>query len=208
MKSNTFRFFICAALFAFNLSVQANVLDPHGPYYDSPNGGNPLASGQELFASGGDVTITFLGPTTAIYDDILFVATPANGLGQFFENHSTYNGTTVDLGNVDAGTEIEFGLYAYNSGQTWYDGPGGRNSDGQVHTYMVNNYEGLENTTYLGFEDLGATENSDWNYVDDIFAVTGVNAGNPNTVPEITSTVSLLGFSLCSLMTFRRYFKK
>jgi hypothetical protein len=207
MKSKVFPFYVCAALFGFSISVQANLINPHGPYYDSPNGGNPLAVGQELFAVGGDVTITFLGPTTAIYDDSLFLASPANGLGMFFENHSTANGTTVDLGTFAAGTEIEFGLFASNSGQTWYDGPGSRNSDGQVHAYFLNNYEGLANTTYVGFEDLGAFENSDWNYVDDIFAVSGVNAGDPNSVPEITSTASLLGFSLCGLMTFRRFKK-
>jgi hypothetical protein len=199
MKLNLSAFYTAVALGGSSLSLPATPINPMGPYYDSPNGGNPLLNGEEIIASGGDVTLTFLGPTTAIYNDVIFLASPANGFGMFFPNHTTPNGATIDLGNYAAGTELEFGIYAANSGQTWYSGPDSRNSDGAVHAYLVNNYEGLADTVYVGFEDLGANAGSDWNYVDHIFAVSGA------TVPDAVSTASLLGFSFCGLMSFRRF---
>ena len=201
MKAKALSLYLTSAFFGAAISLQANLIDSHGPYYDSPNGGNPLPFGQILVASGGDVTLTFLGPTTAIYNDVVLLVSPANSIGTFFANHSTANGTTIDLGSYAAGTEIEFGLYVFNTGLTWYNGPGDRNSDGHVHTYMLNNYEGLADTTYIGFEDLAADAGADWNYVDDIYAVTGANAVD---VPEITFTAGLLGLGLFSLMTVRK----
>jgi hypothetical protein len=181
------------------LALSAQAI-PVGPYYDSPNGGNPLPTGQILITSGGDVTLTFLGPTTAIYHDIVFIASPPNGLGQIFDNHGAAKGTTYDLGSFAAGTELEFALFVFNTSETWYSGPGSRNADGFVHAYMLNNYEGLANTTYVGFEDLAANAGADWNYVDDIFAVTGANA----QVPDGASTFALLGLSLCSVVAYQR----
>ncbi len=63
------------------VSAHANSVNPAGPWYPFPNGGSPVAVGQELFASGGDVTVTFLGPTGASYDEHLFVASPAISSG-------------------------------------------------------------------------------------------------------------------------------
>jgi len=204
MKLNIRAYGFVMALSGFVIPLQANSINPMGPYYALPNGGNPLPTGQELIASGGDVTLTFLGPTTAIFDDVIFLQSPANGFGLFFDNHGTANGTTLDLGNYVAGTELEFGIYSYNTGNSWYSGPGSRNADGDVHAYMVNDYEGIPNTTYVGFEDLAADAPSDWNYVDDIFAVSGANATN---APDITSTAFLLGFAGLSIAIFRRSFK-
>ena len=191
------------ALVGTVLSTYAAV-DPTGPWYPSPNGGAPVAFGQELFASGGDVTLTFLGPTGAAYDEHLFVASPANGLGMFFDNHSTPNGATVDLGVIPAGTEILFGLFVDTTGNTFYDGPASRNFDGVVHAYMVNNYEGLPNTTYVGFEDLVA-DISDFNYVDEVYAFTGAAAAG---APDASSSLPLLAMSLTALAGFARRLKK
>jgi hypothetical protein len=208
MKNYLFIFYTSVVL-AGACAVQAipfpNQFNSHGPLYDSPNGGNPLATGLELVAVGGDVTLDFLGPTTAIDSDNIFLSTPANGAGTFYLNHSTFNGTLVDLGSFAAGTELIFGLNNFIHGTTLYDGPGSRNADGDAHAYMLNNYEGFTNITYVGFEDLLANEQSDWNYVDDVFAVQGAVAVPPSAVPEITSTASLLGFSLFGLFKFRRW---
>jgi hypothetical protein len=194
---------LAAALLGLGLSARADIVDPTGPWYPSPNGGAPLATGQELFASGGDVTLTFLGPTGAAYDEYLFLYSPVNGFGYFFENHSTPNGATIDLGSFTAGTEMEFGIYVLNTGDFFYDGPGSRNVDGDVHAYMVNNYEGLPDTTYVGFEDLNGLTGSDWNYIDEVYAFTGVAAATPN-VPDGSSTLALLGIGLIGLFAFVR----
>jgi hypothetical protein len=203
IQRSTRVFALAAVLLGVSLSAKADAVDPTGPWYPSPNGGAPLTTGQELFASGGDVTLTFLGPTGAAYDEQLFVYSPANGLGLFFDNHATANGATIDLGTYAAGTEIEFGIYVVDTGDTFYDGPGSRNVDGDVHAYMVNNYEGLPDTTYVGFEDLNGNTGSDWNYIDEVYAFTGVSAAIAS-VPDASSTAMLLGLGAISLFAFAR----
>jgi hypothetical protein len=181
-----------------------------GPQYPTPVGyGDPVAVGEMLYASGGDVLVTDLGPTGAEYSEDLFVYTPATGYGLFMNNHATANGTTFDLGSFAAGTEIEFGIYVEGYGYTWYDGPGSRNSDGDVHAYMVNDYEGLANTTYVGFEDEPGSF-ADFNYADEIYAFTGVTAAltAPAPVPDAASTMALLGTGLSALLAARRRFRR
>jgi len=180
---------------------------PASPWYPTPSGisGVPVSFGEELFSSGGDVTVTFLGPTGASYDEQLFVEMPSLGYGTFMDNHATANGTTYDLGVIPAGTEIEFGLDVLTTGDVWYDGPGSRNADGDVHAYMVNNYEGLANTTYVGFEDENGITGSDFNYVDEVYAFTGASA---MTVPDASSTLPLLGLGLAGLAGVARRFRK
>jgi hypothetical protein len=179
-------------------------LNPAGPSYPTPNGGSAVLVGEELFATGGEVYVTDLGPTRAAYSEDLLVASPGNAFGQFMNNHSTPNGTTYDLGSYAAGTEIEFGLYVFDTQNTWYDGPASRNADGVVHAYMVNNYEGLANTTYVGFEDLAAPV-ADFNYVDEVYAFTGVGAAS---APDAASTLSLLGMAMTALACFGRRSRK
>lgn len=190
---------MAAVLLTSAISALAQ-LDPHGPWYPFPNGGAPVASGQSLIAQGGEVTVTFLGPTSAGYSEDLFVASPANGFGHFFNNHSTPNGTVLSLGVWPAGTELIFGLDVHDTGDQWFTGPATRNSDGFVHAYMVDNYQGLPNTTYVGFEDLNGTTGADWNYVDEVFAFTGVQS----SVPEPTTLLPLLGASALGVWWHRR----
>lgn len=181
-------------------------LNPLGPLYPTPSGhtGVPVSNGQELFASGGPVYVTDLGPTGAAYSEDLFVESPPLGYGVFLNNHATANGTTYYLGTFAAGTEIEFGLDVFTTGNVWYDGPGSRNFDGDVHAYMVNNYEGLANTTYVGFEDLYGPV-ADFNYTDEVYAFTGVGAVS---TPDSASTLALLGLGMSSLTWFGRRFRK
>jgi hypothetical protein len=164
-----------------------------------------VTAGEVLFASGGPVYVTDLGPTGAAYDEQLFVASPNDGVNNLFmDNHSTPNGTTFYLGTFGAGTEIEFGLEVFNTGNIWYDGAAARNADGVVHAYMVNNYEGLANTTYVGFEDLAAPV-ADFNYVDEVYAFTGVGAA---PAPDAASALSLLGMAMTAMACFGRRFRK
>jgi hypothetical protein len=189
-------------------------LNPGGPWYPTPSGtpGVPVTFGQELMASGGPVYVTDLGPTGAEYDEQIFVASPNDGVNNLFmDNHSTANGTTYYLGTFAAGTEIEFGLdildgdgYEAN-GTILYDGPGSRNSDGDVHAYMVNNYEGLADTTYVGFEDELASIPSDFNYTDEVYAFTGTSAVS---TPDASSTMPLLGMGVTALACVARRFRK
>jgi hypothetical protein len=179
-----------------------------GPLYPTPSGagGVPISVGDELFASGGAVYVTFLGPSGASYDEQLFVESPSTGYGTFMDDHSTPNGTTYYLGTFAAGTEIEFGLDVLTTGNVWYDGPASRNSDGVVHAYMVNDYQGLADTTYVGFED-ESYPGGDFNYLDEVYAFTGTEA-TPSSVPDMSGTLALLGMSLSGLAAFGRRFRK
>jgi hypothetical protein len=186
-------------------------LNPAGPQYPFPNGGSPVAIGQELIAQGGPVYVTDLGPTGASFDEQIFVASPNDGFNNLFmDNHSTANGTTYYLGTFAPGTEVEIGLDILNSGgalppnQIWYTGPGSRNPNGpdpgSVRAYMVSDYEGLGDTTYVGFEDY-----QDFNYVDEVFAFTGTKSV---MVPDMASTLPLLGLGLGGLAAVGRRFRK
>jgi hypothetical protein len=188
---------------------------PPIPTYPGGHVGVPITTGEELFANGGDVTLTFLGPTGASYDEHLFVVnpgldpfvSPSNLEGRFFDNHSTPNGTTVDLGDVAAGTEIEFGIFVDTTGNTFFDGPASRNPDGFVHAYMVNDY-GAPDTTYVGFEDIFGA-GADFNYSDEIYSFTGATASvNPPTVPDAGSTLPMMGMGLAALAGMARRFRR
>jgi hypothetical protein len=188
-------------------------LNPLGPHYLSPNGGAPVAVGDELIASGGPVYVTDLGPTGAAFDEQIFVASPNDGENNLFmDNHTALNGDTYLLGTFAAGTEIEFGLDVLNTfggneanGTILYTGPGSRNSDGDVHAYLVGDYEGLADTTYVGFEDELASVPSDFNYGDEIFAFTGTTAVS---TPDASSTLPLLGMGLTALAGVARRIRK
>jgi hypothetical protein len=87
----------------------------------------PGTEGLLVVATGGEVFATYEG-TTASYSDDLFL----NGVW-IFNNHSTPVGTTVDLGNFAAGTELLFQMHVNNTGDNFYTGPGSRNADGLPH---------------------------------------------------------------------------
>ncbi len=70
---------------------------------------------------------------------------------------------------------------------------------------MVNNYEGLSNTTYVGFEDLYRPI-ADFNYTDEVFAFTG--ASSSSSVPDAPETMELLGLGLVAVGLLRRRFSK
>jgi hypothetical protein len=190
------------AIASLGLVSAANAQVPY------PNIGTPISVGDELFAQGGDVTVTFVGKGAAGYTDLLFLAspntTPYNSSANWiFDNQTSAAGATVDLGSFAAGTELEFGM-DNSIGNTFYTGPGSRNSDGDVHAYVVNDYNGDPNEQYVGFEDEPSSY-SDFNYADVQFVFTGTVAA---PAPDTGSTLSLFGMGLAGLAGFARRFKK
>jgi hypothetical protein len=172
---------------------------PSVPAYPGGGYGTPVATGQQLYAQGGEVTITYLGWQGASYYEDLFLYSPANGFGYFFPNHSTAAGTTISLGSFSAGTELIFGIYVYDTGNYFYDGPASRNFDNVVHAYMINDY-GSPDTTYVGFEDL-ANGVSDFNYKDEVYTFTGARAAS---TPESGTTLSLLALGVGAVLAVGR----
>jgi len=152
-----------------------------------------------VYATGGDVEVSYLGLAGAHYIDYFFLAAavlpgasvttlPITGTS-IFQNQTGPTGP-VDLGNFAAGSELIFGIRVNNTGKTYYSGAGSRNDDGVIHMYGVNNYL-TQGTTYLGFEDLPASI-ADFNYADMRITVTGVT-NVPKSIPDNnTGTFTLL----------------
>jgi len=144
------------------------------------------------------------------YNLPLLAPTDPNYGGMYLiNNQSSPAGAFVDLGSFAAGTEVEFGIWVVDTGNTWYDGPGSRNADGDVHAYIVNDFQysvGYVDPTgtYVGFEDLDNQTGADDNYSDLQFVFNGVTG----SVPDASTTASLLVLSLGGLMGMAPRFKK
>jgi len=208
---------VCVISSRANSIFNSNFTSPTAiPNYPGGSYGVPLSMGDVLDASGGDVTVTYLGWGGAAYDEQLYIVTPGgNNLTgiPLMDNHATPAGYTVNLGSFAAGTEVEFDIFVDNTGHTWYDGPGIRNADGAVHAYMINNfsymitspsspYNGLTGTgTYVGFED-EAYPGGDFNYADLQFVFYGVQS--TPSVPDGAETLSLMTLALVGLSAVRR----
>lgn len=152
----------------------------------------PNSSAEQVYASGGDVTVTYYHGVEGD-QDILYL----NGT-EIFDNWVNSPGDTVDLGTIAAGTLLNFTMEDVNYGNTWHIGSGVNNSDGNVHAYVVDNYP-ISGTTYVAFEDeTTGEEYVDWNYNDIAFTFTSTSPA-----PE-PSTLALAGLSGLGLLLFRR----
>ena len=183
------------------LGTFAAMADPSGPVpYPSP--GTHIPVGESVYASGGDVQVTFLGKGVATYTDLLWLSSPGSAYSSpstpIFNNQTSPANSVVDLGSFSAGTELVFGMTDQNVSQTFYTGPASRNPDNTVHAYVVNNYP-ANGSTYIGFEDLGTNNGADFNYTDVQFTFTGITGA----VPE-PSTVALVGLGAAGLIVRRR----
>ena len=188
-KSNLLPAIIAVAM-CFGLTAGATGV----PVYT--NIGTPIANSDAkvLVASGGDVTVTYLVAGNPGYEDILYY----NGT-VIFDNKTSTQGSTYDLGNIAAGTVMNFTLQVVETGRTYAMGSGANNSDGTVHAYVVDGWPST-GTAYVGFEDL-ANGISDYNYADMNFTFTSVTAA---AVPE-PSTFALLGLAgIAGLIARRR----
>ncbi len=208
MRMNHYSKISASCLAAVSLMAMVGSARAQVPY---PTPGIPVTTPEELFASGGDVTVTFLGRGGASYTDLLFLSSPTPNAfstpsSPIFNNQTTPGGTTVDLGTFAAGTELVFGVNVVNTGNTWYTGPAARNSDDTVHAYLSNDYNGDPTTTYVGFEDLAANV-ADFNYTDVQYTFTGVAAADATT-PDVSTTLPLLGMSLAGLLAVGRRLRK
>lgn len=132
------------------------------------------------------VIATYLGNSASFTND-LYLDSPANSLGRIFRNHLDAVGSTFNLGVFPIGTELVFRLHVTNNGNNFFSGPASRNPDGQFHTRVTYNYQGIPNNTLVEFEDLF---NGPFNYNDLSFAFT--NVPSPATLPLLAVSLSML----------------
>ena len=161
----------------------------------------PILGANVIVNDTGNVTATFLGHTARISND-LYLDNPSSSLGLIFNNLATPIGTTFDLGNFTAGTELLFRLYAHESKfgigppREYFTGAANRNPDSIIHATVDGQY--ALNTTYVGFEDVFG--GGDLDYDDLKFSFTNTRA---ETLPE-PATFLLLGTGLGLMVLTRR----
>ena len=138
--------------------------------------------GGQLFSTYGDVEVQILS-STAGYTSSLSLYSPQN----IYIGTNWEAGKVVNLGTMPAGSELLFGIYVWDSGNTFLMGPGWRNPDSAPHAIVDYIAPGVAN---VRFEDLAAWEDSDWNYNDNVFQFRGGISTHPLTPPKITSLTS------------------
>jgi len=195
---------VCAMILGVSVNAWATIV----PYAGQ---GSPVI-GASVIATGGEVIATYL-TGSGLYDDYLYLASPANphqnanpalvGGNWIFLNHGSVTGDQVDLGNFAAGTELIFNVLAGpNVGLdlNWYTGPASRNADGYAHAWVDAAYTGPYGGTAVGFEDLAGL--GDAGFEDLRYTFSNVKS-DTTAVPE-PGTFLLLGVGLAGAGLLRR----
>lgn len=152
-----------------------------------PAAASTTVLGGQLYASGGDVTVTIL-PSDAGFTSELWIESPGtpHEIGI-----RTQVGLVADLGTFPAGQELIFSIHEpRDGGNIFYTGPASRNADGIVHDQVIWN---SPTDAIVEFEDFFGGGDRDYN--DAIFEMKGgitqnsavgptADAGANQTVPE------------------------
>ncbi len=164
--------------------------------------GSPSTAGDVFISAGGDTYAYFVGSTAGYSNDLHLYSPFVSGI--LFNNHAATAGDSVFVGNFTPGTELIFGIFVNDTGETWKNGPGSRNPDGLVHA-RVSGWaaDGLipVDGVYVEFEDLDGLPEGAAGYNDLAFVFASV-AATPS-VPE-PGTISIAAIALLAGFALRR----
>jgi Bacterial Ig domain len=135
---------------------------------------SPAGLGDQLFATGGDITVEVLAGGIAGFTSELRLYNADGTFTKLATNRET--GRVVTLPSRPVGEELVFGIYVVDTRYTYKTGPGDRNPDGIEHAAVTKTGERQFD---VGFEDL--YDGGDRDYDDNVFRFTGGLA--PNRAP-------------------------
>ena len=191
----------CAALLAVCPYAEAG--DIHEPAaLEFPVG--PVDGGSMVVHEDGAVGITFLGSDAGYFNELYLESDDPSTSDRPLFNRRTRVGTTLLLGNFEAGTVLTFRLHVRNTGDDFFTGDASTNPDGIAHARATTEYDpGLDlPVTTVGFEDLTGGGDRDFN--DFMFLLTNVvDPPTPTAVPE-PHGVAVAGLGLVALAARRR----
>lgn len=114
----------------------------------------PGSEGAKLVATGGVVSVTYLG-STAFFENRVYLD-DGDGVRAndrlLFDNRNFPVGSRIELGEFEAGVELLLRLEVVNNGTRFVTGPAARNMDGLPHARVQ--AEWRPGKTLVSFEDL------------------------------------------------------
>ncbi len=190
----------------FVSNAQAGTIIPY------PNAGTTNLETYTFTATAtGNITAYFAGSDAGHTDTIgLLVNGIATGIIGL-NNHTSNLGDSIILGSVTAGDKLTFFLNDANTSSTWFS-DSTLNADGKTQHVYSAQYDGLNPPlgagipagTYVGFEDLAASQGGDFDYNDDSFVFTNVSTVTNGTPLPAALPLFATGLGALGLLGWRR----
>ncbi len=194
---------LAAALVAIGIGSPVSGAHAATIPYPSPGTIN-LVNYNFTAATAGDVIGFFFGFNAADVDAVEMLINGVPTVAGFgFVNQTSTVGQSFNFGTVNAGDAITFILRNSSTGTDLSSIPAS-NADGDQHIYSTD-FAGngtIPAGTYVAFEDLLASQGSDFDYNDDSFVFT--NLATSTTPVPATLPLFLSGLSLGGALVWRR----